>query len=305
MINDRLAELQKRAPQHSETVSIVHVNTSLQNDEEEEFFAEIDALKDQVEILTKKIEELKQKHNAIINPTVSQDEKFLRSQVEEATSEITALATRTNNGLKKIKVSLDRTKEEMDKNPGNSENKALLRARQAHYNALTRRFKATMDGYSKTQLDYRERLKNRLKKQLQIVGTDETFDDEMIDDMIENGNMAIFDEGFIKMQQNKQILDELEIRKNEMYKLEKAIKELHSLFVEMANLVDEQGEMVNRILDNVTNTEAYVEKAVEDVHQAARYQSSARRKKIWLFIFCLIGLAVIALIIYLSIPKSG
>ena len=59
-----------------------------------------------------------------------------------------------------------------------------------------------------------------------------------------------------------------------MYKLEKAIKELHSLFVEMANLVDEQGEMVNRILDNVTNTEAYVEKAVEDVHQAARYQSS-------------------------------
>merc|ERR1712178_187783 len=195
----------------------------------------------------------------------------------------------------------DKTKEEIEKNPaGSSEGKALLRARQAHYNALTRRFKMTMDGYSKTQLDYRERLKTRLKKQLQIVGTDETFDDEMIDDMIENGNMAIFDEGFIKMQQNKQILDELEVRKNEMYKLEKAIKELHSLFVEMANLVDEQGEMVNRILDNVTNTEAYVEKAVEDVHQAARYQSSARRKKIWLFIFCLIGLAMIALIIYLS-----
>ena len=64
MINDRLAELQKRAPQHSETVSIVHVNTSLQNDEEEEFFAEIDALKDQVEILTKKIEELKQKQKS-------------------------------------------------------------------------------------------------------------------------------------------------------------------------------------------------------------------------------------------------
>ena len=205
VVKDRLAELQSRAPQHSETVAIVHVNTNLQNDEEEEFFAEIDALKDQVEILTKKIEELKQKHNAIINPTVNQDEKFLRSQVEEATSEITALATRTNNGLKKIKVNLDKTKEDIEKNPGSNDGKALLRARQAHYNALTRRFKMTMDGYSKTQLDYRERLKNRLKKQLQIVGTDETFDDEMIDDMIENGNMAIFDEGFIKMQQNKQI----------------------------------------------------------------------------------------------------
>ena len=82
------------------------------------------------------------------------------------------------------------------------------------------------------------------------------------------------------IQQNKQILDELETRKNEMLNLEKAITELHALFVEMANLVDEQGEMVNRILDNVTNTEAYVEKAVEDVHQAARYQSGARRKKL-------------------------
>lgn len=303
VVRDRLAELQQRAPPQSDSVTIVHVNTSLQNDEEEEFFREIDALKDQVEVLTKKIEELRQKHNAIINPTVNQDEKFLRSQVEDANSEITALATRTNNGLKKIKINLDKTKEEVEKSLS-SDGKALLRARQAHYNALTRRFKMTMEEYSKTQLDYRERLKNRLKKQLQIVGTDETFDDEQIDDMIENGNMAIFDEGFIKMQQNKQILDELEVRKNEMYNLEKSIKELHSLFVEMANLVDEQGEMVNRILDNVTNTEAYVEKAVEDVHQAARYQSSARRKKIWLFIFCLIGLAVIALIIYLSIPKQ-
>lgn len=56
-----------------------------------------------------------------------------------------------------------------------------------------------------------------------------------------------------------------------MLALEQSITELHALFVEMAALVDEQGEMVDRILDNVQNTEAYVEKAVEDVHQAARY----------------------------------
>jgi t-SNARE complex subunit (syntaxin) len=99
--------------------------------------------------------------------------------------------------------------------------------------------------------------------------------------------MTVFDEGFIQIQQNKQIADELEVRKNEMLNLEHAIRELHALFVEMASLVEEQGEMVNRILDNVNNTEAYVEKAVEDVHQAARYQSSARRKKIWIVILCL------------------
>merc|ERR1712000_727366 len=109
-----------------------------------------------------------------------------------------------------------------------------------------------MEDYSQTQLDYKERLKNRLKKQLQIVDEDRQFNDEEIDEMIETGDMNVFDEGFIKIQQNKQILDELEVRKNEMLNLEKAI---------------------------------------EDVHQAARYQSSARREKIWIVIMLLVVLA--------------
>lgn len=307
MIKDRLSELQEKSVQHggdAVTVSVVQINTSLQNDEEEEFFEEIDRLKSEVELLTKKIEDLKRKHNAIINPSVDDDERFLRGQVEDCNAEITGLAGRTNNGLKRIKLKLDDIKRQIEIDSRTADKRALLRAQQAHYNSLTRRFKLTMEEYSKTQLNYRSRLKARLKKQLQIVNENNEFDEEQIDEMIESGNMAIFDEGFIKMQQNKKILDELEIRKNEMYSLERAIQELHTLFVEMANLVEEQGDMVNRILDNVTNTEAYVEKAVEDVHAAARYQSSARRKKVWLFIFCLIGLAVVGLIIYLSMPAG-
>ena len=52
VVKDRLAELQNCTANHHgpDNVAIVHINTSLQNDEEEEFFAEIDALKDQVEI---------------------------------------------------------------------------------------------------------------------------------------------------------------------------------------------------------------------------------------------------------------
>ena len=203
-----------------------------------------------------------------------------------------------------MKIKLDQAKEKLNDGPNNNESQAMLRAQQNHYNALTRRFKSVMEDYSKAQLDYKEKLKTRLKKQLLIVDQDRKFNEEELDHMIESGNMQVFDEGFIKVQENKAILDELEIRKNEMLNLEKAITELHALFVEMANLVDEQGEMVNRILDNVENTEAYVEKAVEDVHQAARYQQGARRKKLWVVILCLIIMAVVAFIIFLSIPRG-
>merc|ERR1712060_528611 len=129
-----------------------------------------------------------------------------------------------------MKIKLDTAKENLAKNdgPNNNESTAMLRAQQNHYNALTRRFKSVMEDYSKAQLDYKEKLKTRLKKQLLIVDEDRKFNDEELDHMIETGNMQVFDEGFIKVQENKAILDELELRKNEMLNLEKAITELHA-----------------------------------------------------------------------------
>jgi t-SNARE complex subunit (syntaxin) len=308
VIKDRFAEMQGfSGPQQDVSVEIAppNYNETAMDGNNEEFFDKISVLKNQVDTLSSQIEQLRLKHNAIINPSADADENALRNQVECANGDIQALAQKTNTLLKKMKLDLDNSKNELQENPNTtSTTKAMLRAQQSHYNSLTRRFKQVMEDYSKTQLDYKERLKNRLKKQLRIAQTDREFEDDEIDQMIESGNMTVFDEGFIQIQQNKQIADELEVRKNEMLNLEHAIRELHALFVEMASLVEEQGEMVNRILDNVNNTEAYVEKAVEDVHQAARYQSSARRKKIWIVILCLIVMAVLALIVFLSWPSK-
>lgn len=309
---NRMAELQNVAAANGNQLPPSgQVNETALNieDESDKFLQDIENNKAKVDEIVGKINDLNFKHNAIINPTADTDENELRKEVDEANIQIQSLASKTNTALKKMKLKLDATKNEIDASGGLDSSggisKAMLRAHQSHYNVLTRRFKSVMEDYSKAQLNYREKLKHRLKKQLQIVDENRQFNDDEIDQMIETGNMQVFDDGFLKMQQNKQILDELEMRKNEMLNLEKSITELHALFVEMVNLVDEQGEMVNRILDNVANTEAYVEKAVEDVHQAARYQSGARRKKLWLVILCLIVLAVVALIIFLSIPKGS
>jgi len=299
VVRDRLAEMQQARGYHGNTGSsnaVVHTNTNLDNDEEEEFFNEIESIKKSVDSLSERIQELRMKHNALINPTISTNEEALRNQVDDKNAEITKLAGQTNMKLKKLKNSLDEAKRNVT-----DDKKAFLRARQTHYNALTRKFKTVMEDYNATQMNYKDRLKTRLKKQLQIVDRSDKYNDDQLDEMIEKGDLSVFDEGFIQMKQNRQVLDELEVRKNEMLALEQSITELHALFVEMAALVDEQGEMVDRILDNVQNTEAYVEKAVEDVHQAARYQSSARRKKVWLFIFCIIALLVVALILWLSL----
>lgn len=97
------------------------------------------------------------------------------------------------------------------------------------------------------------------------------------------------------------MLRDLDIRKNEMLALQKSIQELNQLFVEMAVLIDEQGIMVDNILEQTQNTEAYVSKANEEIAQAVSYQSGARRKKIWLSIACIVAIIIIVLIVVLSL----
>lgn len=134
------------------------------------------------------------KHNALINPTISTNEEALRNQVDDKNAEITKLAGQTNMKLKKLKNSLDEAKRNVT-----DDKKAFLRARQTHYNALTRKFKTVMEDYNATQMNYKDRLKTRLKKQLQIVDRGDKYNDDQLDEMIEKGDLSVFDEGFIQM----------------------------------------------------------------------------------------------------------
>ncbi|XP_016086491.1 syntaxin-1B-like [Sinocyclocheilus grahami] len=84
----------------------------------------------------------------------------------------------------------------------------------------------------------------------------------------------------IKMdsQMTKQALNEIETRHTEIIKLENSIRELHDMFVDMAMLVESQGEMIDRIEYNVEHSVDYVERAVSDTKKAVKYQSQARKR---------------------------
>uniref|UniRef100_A0A2I3GQ59 Syntaxin-1A n=1 Tax=Nomascus leucogenys TaxID=61853 RepID=A0A2I3GQ59_NOMLE len=93
---------------------------------------------------------------------------------------------------------------------------------------------------------------------------------------------------------SKQALSEIETRHSEIIKLENSIRELHDMFMDMAMLVESQGEMIDRIEYNVEHAVDYVERAVSDTKKAVKYQSKARRKKIMIIICCVILGIVIA-----------
>ena len=89
-------------------------------------------------------------------------------------------------------------------------------------------------------------------------------------------------------------------------KLEQSIKELHEMFMDIAVLVENQGEMVNRSVVIVRSLDfedfpfpridCHVESAVEyttratnDTKKALEYQTKARRKKIMMLLCMIIG----------------
>ena len=76
-------------------------------------------------------------------------------------------------------------------------------------------------------------------RQLEITGR--TTTNEELEDMLEQGNSAVFTQGIIMdTAQAKQTLADIEARHADIIKLETSIKELHDMFIDMAMLVESQ-----------------------------------------------------------------
>ncbi|CAG0921993.1 unnamed protein product, partial [Notodromas monacha] len=193
----------------------------------------------------------------------------IKQELEEIMADIKKTAIKVRSELKVIEQSV----EEEERTKSSS---ADLRIRKSQHSTLSRKFIEVMTEYNKTQTDYRERCKARIQRQLEITGRVMTNDE--LEDVLEQGNSAVFTQGIVmETQQAKQTLAEIESRHADIIKLENSIRELHEMFMDMALLVESQGEMIDRIEYHVEHAGDYVQAATQDTKKALRYQSKARR----------------------------
>uniref|UniRef100_A0A8C9R322 Syntaxin-1A n=1 Tax=Scleropages formosus TaxID=113540 RepID=A0A8C9R322_SCLFO len=236
-----------------------------------------------IDTLSEKVEEVKRKHSAIL-ASPNPDEKT-KAELEQLMTDIKKLANKVRSKLKSIEQTIEQQE--------GTNRSADLRIRKTQHSTLSRKFVEVMSEYNATQSDYRERCKGRIQRQLEITGRNTT--NEELESMLESDNPAIFTSGII-MDSNitQQAMNEIETRHTEIIKLENSIRELHDMFMDMAMLVESQGEMIDRIEYNVEHSVDYVERAVSDTKKAVKYQSKARRKKIMIIICCVVLGIIIA-----------
>ncbi|NXE49582.1 STX1A protein, partial [Casuarius casuarius] len=283
----------------------------------DEFFEQVEEIRGFIDKISENVEEVKRKHSAILaSPNPDESEPGEAGRIgpfrAEAAQHVLEQLQQTSWVCRALLKSLCQAifffklpeiihillpqpgiEQSIEQEEGLNRSSADLRIRKTQHSTLSRKFVEVMSEYNATQTDYRERCKGRIQRQLEITGR--TTTSEELEDMLESGNPAIFSSGII-MDSNitKQALNEIETRHSEIIKLENSIRELHDMFMDMAMLVESQGEMIDRIEYNVEHSVDYVERAVSDTIKAMKYQNKARRKKIMIIICCVIVGIVIA-----------
>ncbi|KAF6106521.1 syntaxin 3 [Phyllostomus discolor] len=237
-MKDRLEQLKaKQLTQDSDAdeVEIAVDNTAFMD----EFFSEIEETRLNIDKISEHVEEAKKLYSIILSAPIP--EPNMERHIEED----------------EVRSSAD------------------LRIRKSQHSVLSRKFVEVMTKYNEAQVDFRERSKGRIQRQLEITGKKTT--DEELEEMLESGNPAIFTSGIIDSQISKQALSEIEGRHKDIVRLESSIKELHDMFMDIAMLVENQGEMLDNIELNVMHTVDHVEKARDETKKAVKYQGQARK----------------------------
>ncbi|XP_017879976.1 syntaxin-1A isoform X1 [Ceratina calcarata] len=294
MTKDRLAALVAAQSDDDDVADDVSVNVGGPDDFMTEFFAEVEEIREMIDRIQTNVEDVKKKHSAILS--APQTDEKVKNELEDLMSDIKKTANKVRAKLKVIEQNIEQEEH-------TNKSSADLRIRKTQHSTLSRKFVEVMTEYNRTQTDYRERCKGRIQRQLEITGR--TTTNEELEEMLEQGNPAVFTQGIImETQQAKQTLADIEARHADIIKLENSIRELHDMFMDMAMLVESQGEMIDRIEYHVEHAVDYVQTATQDTKKALKYQSKARRKMI-IIMFCVLIAAVITIsIIVACVPRS-
>ena len=258
------------------------------------FFDVIDKLQQEVDSLKCDIGRVQKIHSFLLNAN-EPDKKIIQERTNELdrlNSRITKSSIAVKNKLRELRDSYDGSQAAGSKKLTATE----LRIRETQLSFLQKWFVDLMTDHSTSQSDYNERHKRLLRTQMEVIGIKKS--DEEFDRMLADPFSDVFTDGLLqKTADARQALAEVTARHEIIIQLEKSIQEVHELFMQMATMVETQGDMIDVIERNVVKAGQAAESGGKQMREARDKQTSARKKKF----ICYAVLAVAALIFVVSL----
>eukprot|EP00891_Asterochloris_glomerata_P001953 jgi/Astpho2/1953/Aster-00466 len=262
----------------------------------EEFFQEVTAIKVQLNSIRESQTKLVEMHERSKTITRSADMKELREKMQVDIDGVNKIAHQCKNRIDRLMKMNEAALNRKGCGPGSSSE----RTRTAITAALSKKLKDLMGDFqnlrARLQQEYRDTVQRRV---VTVTGNKAT--EEEIDQMIDSGESETIFQKAIMEQGRGHVLDtlaEVQERHEAVKELEKSLMELHQVFLDMAVLVEAQGEMLDNIEQQVSKARDHVESGVGELIKAKKLQKSTRK---WMCCALVVLLIIIAVIVVVAI----
>ncbi|XP_071688813.1 syntaxin-125-like [Rutidosis leptorrhynchoides] len=241
----------------------------------DKFFADVENVKEDmagVEKLYKKLQESNEESKTVHNAkTMKQLRAKMDSDVEQVLKRVKVIKGKL--------VALDKSNVEHRKVPGCGPGSSADRTRTSVVSGLGKKLKTMMDDFQALRARMNEEYKETVGRRYFTI-TGEKANDELIENLISSGEGEDFMQKAIQDQGRGQIMDtisEIQERHDAVKDIEKNLIELHQIFLDMAALVEAQGQQLNDIESNVAHASSFVHRGTEQLVEARELQKSSRK----------------------------
>ncbi|KAI4881274.1 hypothetical protein NFI96_009723 [Prochilodus magdalenae] len=291
-MRDRLIDLQAFSEsssnpeelEYAESVSDTFSNVDLEDDFQQQavifdnsddmdaVFDEVQETRREIQLMRLDVKRLRDQNSRILT------EPTRTSTIKKDSNAIAAdIKTRGEDLLARLRK-IDSHAKELEEEHGI--NSAVARIARTQYAGLSNNFREAMMEYNDAEMSHKETCKQHIQRQMEIVGQEVTG--EQIEEMLENGQWNIFTENVLSEGKTaRSALNNIESRHQDLLELEKRIKSVHEVFLDVALLVEEQGPMIDYIFANVQKTDAMLGEALIKLGRAKRHDSNNPFKKMF------------------------
>ena len=295
----------------------------------QKFFEDVDSIKQDIAVVRNATQSISSINEESVMATTSDKEK-------ELSKKLTPLIMNTNKRAKRAKMMLAKVKEDNDKFKRDGKvsgrrckmqaaarekkRRAPPHPKAMHYychcfffftqikaselrirvnlcSTLTRKFVDEMRNYQKAQQQYKSDIKNKVKRQVQIVRPSAT--DEEIETVMksEGGKDQLYKDKILKGVADpiKNAYANVADKYQDVLTLEASVAELHQMFLDFALLTEQQGEMLDQIEYQVKSASDYIDDGNTEITSAIKYQKMIRKKQCCIILIVLVILMVILL----------
>ncbi|XP_008808593.2 syntaxin-132-like [Phoenix dactylifera] len=258
----------------------------------EGFFKQVQVIEKQIEKLSKlskKLQTANEEANAV---TKASDMKGIKQRMQKDIDEVGKIARVAKAKLQE----LDRDNLTNRQKPGCGKGSSVDRSRSATTVALKKKLKERMSEFQTLretiQQEYREVVERRV-----FTVTGNRPDEETIDRLIETGDSEQIFQKAIHEHGRGQVMDtlaEIQERHDTVRELERKLLELQQIFLDMAVLVEAQGDLLDNIESQVSSAVDHVQSGTVALQKAKKLQKNSRK---WMCIAIIILLLIVVIIV--------